>query len=183
MKRGETDEAFTRLFNEHSLAVRRFTLRRFSDSRICEDIVAETFLIAWRRWGELPPKDRELQWLYGIAFRVLSNQRRSRDRRNRLFIRLSFERNPDLENVDSGLIDILSIRKAMSKLRDSDRELLEFVYWEKFTYREISEIVGVSENAVGIRINRAKSHLKRLLSPHLLNESNPTFLREEVDDG
>jgi RNA polymerase sigma-70 factor (ECF subfamily) len=182
MKRGETDEAFTRLFNEHSLALRRFTLRRFSDSRVCEDIVAETFLIAWRRWGELPPKERELQWLYGIAFRVLSNQRRSRDRRDRLFTRLSFERNPDPEDLETGPIDFLSIRVALSQLRDSDRELLEFVYWEKLTYREISEIVGVSENAVGIRINRAKSQLKKLLSPHSLNESSPALLREEVED-
>jgi RNA polymerase sigma factor (sigma-70 family) len=182
MKQGETDEAFTRLFNEHSLAVRRFTLRRFSNARVCEDIVAETFLVAWRRWEERPPKERELQWLYSIALRVLSNQRRSRDRRERLFTRLSFERAPDVEDSETDPIVKLSVRTALSQLRNSDQELLEFVYWERLTYREIAEIVGVSENAVGIRINRAKSHLKILLSSRSFDVSNLTLLREDVED-
>src|SRR5665213_3507404 len=94
---------FTRLVTEHTRALLRFVYRRLSDSASCEDVVAETFLIAWRRWDDLPALDRELPWLYGIAFRVLSNQRRSRDRRDRLHARLSFERDPsegDVGDVD-----------------------------------------------------------------------------------
>src|SRR5450759_460139 len=83
---------YTRLVNEHSRSIYRYSLRRLSDWSSCEDVVSETFLIAWRKRDETPSRDRELAWLYGIAFRVLSNQRRSRDRRERLSSRLALER-------------------------------------------------------------------------------------------
>jgi RNA polymerase sigma-70 factor (ECF subfamily) len=113
---------------------------------------------------------------------VLSNQRRSRDRRERLYTRLSFERTLHVDDGEPDPVDISTIRTALSQLRRSDRELLEFVYWERLTYREIAEIVGISENAVGIRINRAKSHLKTLLSPQSHHESNLSFFGEEIED-
>jgi DNA-directed RNA polymerase specialized sigma24 family protein len=83
---------YTRLVNEHSRSIYRYVMRRLSDRSSCEDVVSETFLIAWRRRDQLPARDRELAWLYAIAFRVISNQRRSRDRRNRLTVRMALER-------------------------------------------------------------------------------------------
>src|SRR5665213_648284 len=154
---------FTRLVTEHTRALLRYVYRRLSDSASCEDVVAETFLIAWRRWDVLPARERELPWLYGIAFRVLSNQRRSRDRRDRLFTRISRERSDQNDDVDT--VDVASIRGALDRLKESDRELLQLVYWEELTYREIAQAIGISENAVGIRITRAKSKLRGFLSP------------------
>lgn len=181
MRDGGTKDEFTRLFNEHSRAVQRFTLRRLSDVKSCEDVVADTFLIAWRRWDDLPERERELQWLYGIAFRVLSNQRRSRDRRERLRTRLSLEREPHPDGAEAGDFDVTIVRRALDRLRTSDRELLELVYWERLTYREIAEIVGVSENAVGIRINRAKLSLKSLLSSELGDYPDLSIFRGDGD--
>ena len=181
MRDGGKTEEFTRLFNEHSRALQRFTLRRLNDFKSCEDVVADTFLIAWRRWDDLPERDHELQWLYGIAFRVLSNQRRSRDRRERLRTRLALERDPRTTTDDAGQLDVTVVRRALDRLRAKDRELLEFVYWEKLSYREIAEIVGVSENAVGIRISRAKLRLKTLLSSGLGENLDLSMFRGEVE--
>lgn len=153
---------YTRLVDEHSSAVLRYALRRWSDIEGCEDVVIETFLVAWRRWADIPDRDRELPWLYGIAFRVLSNQRRSRDRRERLFTRLSLERSDPNGDIDT--MDVEHLRQAIKLLNESDRELLRLVYWEELTYRQIAQAVGISENAVGIRITRAKSKLRELLS-------------------
>jgi RNA polymerase sigma factor (sigma-70 family) len=153
---------FTRLVTDHKRALVRYSLRRLNDPWACEDVVAETFLIVWRRLDQLPSRDRELLWLYGIAFRVLSNHRRSRGRRDRLHIRLSLERDAN-ENNGVGAINTAPVSLALSGLGASDRELLEFVYWEGLTYREIALVLGISENAVGIRINRAKRNLKALL--------------------
>jgi len=156
-------EDYARLFSQHSSAVMRYALRRWSDLEGCQDVVIETFLVAWRRWDDKPERDRELPWLYGIAFRVLSNQRRSRDRRARLFTRISRERSDQNDDVDT--VDVASIRGALDRLKESDRELLQLVYWEELTYREIAQAIGISENAVGIRITRAKSKLRGFLSP------------------
>lgn len=153
---------YTRLVKEHSRSVYRYVMRRLSDWTLCEDVVSETFLIAWRRRDQFPPQDRELAWLYAIAFRVISNQRRSRDRRNRLTVRIALEREgSDSASNDSSEVE--SIIKVVKYLRDDERVLLEHVYWERLTYREIAFILGVSENAVGTRINRAKRNLKSLL--------------------
>jgi RNA polymerase sigma-70 factor (ECF subfamily) len=156
---------FTRLFQEHSRAVMRFALRRFSDSSTCEDVVADTFVVAWKKMQERPAHDRELPWLYGIAFRLLSNQRRSRERRERLLSRMIVEDDSGLDPDESNDFDTEFIGNVLAQLKDSDRELLEFVYWEKLSYREIADIVGVSENAVGIRITRARKTLRLLLPP------------------
>jgi RNA polymerase sigma-70 factor (ECF subfamily) len=94
---------------------------------------------------------------------VLSNHRRSRDRRERLQTRLAFERDPQLAGDDGDGLNTEPILRAIGALRTSERELLEFVYWERLTYRDIAFIVGVSENAVGIKINRAKRNLRTLL--------------------
>lgn len=181
MRDGGTIDEFTRLFNEHSRALRRFTLRRLNDVKSCEDVVADTFLIAWRRWDDLPEHERELQLLYGIAYRVLSNQRRSRDRRERLRTRLSLERDPHSDGDESDFVDAVIVRRALDQLRSTDRELLEFVYWERLTYREIAKIIGVSENAVGIRINRAKLVLKALLSSEQGDSSSPSIFGREFE--
>jgi RNA polymerase sigma-70 factor, ECF subfamily len=162
---------FTRLVSEHSRALLRFTLRRLNDRAACDDVVAETFLIAWRRWDQLPAPERELPWLYGIAFRVLSNHRRSRDRRDRLQARLSMERVPHVAGDDVAGPDPGLVLQALGRLRDQERELLELVYWEKLSYRDIALAVGISENAVGIRITRAKKNLRSFLAP-LHPESN-----------
>ena len=175
----ETRTEYARLVNKHSKALLRYSLRRLNDQTSCDDVVAETFLIAWRRRDDLPAPGEELSWLYGIAFRVLSNHRRSRDRRDRLHARLAFERDPSEED-DASDLDTEPILRAIGELRASERELLEFVYWERLTYRDIAFIMGISENAVGIRINRAKRNLKTLLGLPQDVIPNLAILRGEV---
>jgi RNA polymerase sigma factor (sigma-70 family) len=154
---------YTRLVNEHSRSICRYVMRRLSDRSSCEDVVSETFLIAWRRRDQLPSRDAELAWLYAIAFRVISNQRRSRDRRNRLTVRMALERDGSDTAATADSLEVESIMSVVRYLRNDERVLLEHVYWERLSYREIAVILGVSENAVGIRINRAKRNLKLLL--------------------
>jgi RNA polymerase sigma-70 factor (ECF subfamily) len=176
MRQGKKNEEFTDFYNEHVHALMKFTLRRLGDARSCEDVVSETFMVAWRRWDDLPERSRERQWLYNVAFHLLSNQRRSRDRWNRLRVRIALEREIPVAKDDIDDLDVQVIREAIAQLRFADRKLLENVYWEKLTYREIANDLGVSENAVGIRLNRAKNSLRDILSSRLegvWNETSP----------
>jgi RNA polymerase sigma factor (sigma-70 family) len=70
---------------------------------------------------------------------------------------------------------------AMGELRLHDRELLEFVYWERLSYQEIALMMGISENAVGIRINRAKKNLRVQLQPRPQSISNLRVSGEESE--
>lgn len=177
----EKEKEYTRLVTDHSIALFRFSARRLDDPTSCEDVVAETFLIAWRRWELLPTRDRELPWLYGIAFRVLSNHRRSRDRREHLVTRLSLERAPNLDTDDNDPFDAEYLLRALRELKQREIELLEFAYWEKLSYRDIALALGVSENAVGIRITRAKKNLRSLLEPQRDEALGFTEFRGEME--
>ncbi len=157
---------FTRLVHDHSRSIYRYVMRRLSDWSSCEDVVSETFLIAWRRRDQLPPQDRELAWLYAIAFRVISNQRRSRDRRNRLTVRMALEREERVYVANDDSLEVEAFMNVVQYLRSDERVLLEHVYWERLPYRDIAVILGISENAVATRINRAKRNLRLLLDEH-----------------
>ncbi len=70
-----------RLFDQHYAAVLAYGLRR-APRAVAEDVASETFVIASRRIDEVPAA--ALPWLYGVARRVLANERRAETRRDQL---------------------------------------------------------------------------------------------------
>jgi len=107
-------------------------------------------------------REEELFWLYGIAGRVLSNLRRREVRQLRLQGRLSLEREVQHESPLSPE-DVARLLIALGQLSPHEREILELLYWEKLSYREISLALGCSENAVGVRLTRARKSLRARL--------------------
>lgn len=73
----DREAEFRRLFADYNRHVLAYVLRRTSERADAEDIVAGTFAVAWRRFGDAPAEELRLAWLYAIAARVLANQRRS----------------------------------------------------------------------------------------------------------
>ena len=93
----EKDTQFARVVATHRHALLRYALRRLDDRSDAEDLVAETFVVAWRRFDDIPPRDQELFWLYGVAGRVLVNVLRGHQRSMRLEMRLALERERELD--------------------------------------------------------------------------------------
>ena len=69
---------FEALYRAHAGVVRAYALRRTAGGA-ADDVVAEVFLVAWRRLDEIP--DDPVPWLLGIARRVLANMRRGASRK------------------------------------------------------------------------------------------------------
>jgi RNA polymerase sigma-70 factor (ECF subfamily) len=148
---------FRSIFESHYQAVLAYALRRVVEAD-AHDAVAETFLVGWRRLDDMPPH-AELPWLLGVARRTLANQRRSRVRASRLAERLSGASSRDAEaDTPHG-----EIAEALQRLRPLDREVLLLTAWDGLTHREIADVFGCSENAVAIRLHRARSRLAREL--------------------
>ena len=145
-------KGFEALYETTSRQVLAFALRRTMREADAEDAVAETFVVAWRRLRDAPAIP--LPWLYGICRRVLANQRRSTDRRGRLSSRL-FGRAPrdaaDLR-MEGG-----PAMEALAGLREDDQELLRLVAWEDLDHGAIAQVLGISVNAVAIRLYRARA--------------------------
>ncbi len=105
----------------HADVVRAYALRR-ADPDEAEDVVAVTFLVAWRRLDEVPEHARP--WLLGVARRVLANRRRGADRLMSLTDRLTEReqrRPPDGANDEADLR--LTLGPALDRLPKRSRRL------------------------------------------------------------
>lgn len=154
---------FEELYQAHFRAVSAYTRRRAPDPVDSQDAVAETFTIAWRRRAEVPLGDAALPWLYGVARRVLANQRRGNRRRDDLSTRMRKEHTTAVE-VEAEVVaadERRMVLAALSRLRESDQEVLRLAVWEELPHREIARVVGCSEPSVAVRLHRARTRLGR----------------------
>jgi RNA polymerase sigma-70 factor (ECF subfamily) len=148
---------FERTFREHHDAVLAYALRRAGCDADARDVVAETFLVAWRRFDEAP-SDSRLPWLYGVARRLLANQRRAATRRSALVDRLGSAASPAAAaDGDGALLD------ALARLAAGDREVLLLVAWEGLSAEEAGHVLGCRGATVRMRLHRARGRLAALL--------------------
>src|ERR1700689_3282677 len=85
------EDRFRELFESHHADVAAYVSRR-APASLAEDVVEETFLVAWRSLERVPGDP--LPWLYGVARRTLANQLRGLRRRHRLIWRLASQPPP-----------------------------------------------------------------------------------------
>lgn len=79
-------EAFTELFERHAKAIWNYAYRLTASWAAAEDLLAEAFLVAWRRRGDVRlVRESALPWLYTVT----NNLRRDEGRRKRRFLRLA----------------------------------------------------------------------------------------------
>ncbi len=169
MPESEAERRFQSLYAAYGEDVFLYFKRRNDDPADC---TAETFLVAWRRLGEIPEGDRALAWLYGVAHFVLLNQRRSARRARRLVERvggLAQRHQPGPDTITVRRSEEAALLEALARLNEGDQELLRLAAWEELPYDDIGRILGCSRHAVDQRIYRAKKRLARELrhSGHL----------------
>lgn len=160
----DPEVAFRRAFDTHARMILGYALRRTDDAADAADVVAETFLVAWRRSHELLPDDEVRPWLVGVARRVLANQRRGNLRRNALADRLRTRLTEQVvadpaERVERAHV----VHEALQRLREDDREVLLLTVWEGLTPVEIATALGIPAATVRTRLHRARKRLRPLL--------------------
>ena len=120
-------------------------------------MVAETFLVAWRRMPEVP--QYALPWLLGVARGVSTNVRRTARRRDALIDRLTAVGGQELAAVhDGGLSDAL--HAVVLGLRPDDRELLTLLAWDGLSREDAAGALGLSVGAVAVRLHRLRRRLR-----------------------
>ncbi|MEV4378551.1 RNA polymerase sigma factor [Streptosporangium sp. NPDC049644] len=154
---------FEAVYRETYHQITAYAVRRCDSPQDAADVVAETFTIAWRRVSELPPGQEARLWLYGVARKVLAGHRRSAARRRQRSVELDTEM-ADLygSSPDNG-VELSVIAQVFGSLSDDDRELLSLVAWEGLGREEIATMLGLSRNAVRIRLHRARRRFSRAL--------------------
>jgi RNA polymerase sigma-70 factor (ECF subfamily) len=153
-----SEDQFRRFYADNFEAVLAYAIRRVPQPADAADVVAETFLVAWRRHRELPPGDEARLWLYGVARRVLANHHRGDVRRERLRQRLTSAIGSEPEFSHR-----LEVRDALARLGELDREVLMLTAWEGLEPREAASVLRISPAAVRTRLSRARTRLRNLL--------------------
>jgi RNA polymerase sigma factor (sigma-70 family) len=152
------EQRFEDLFRENYGAVRGYALRRAAPEA-AQDVVAETFLVAWRRLDDVP--DDALPWLYGVARRVLANQRRSATRGAALERRLAGAESAGGSTFDpsetAGETEL--VRQTLGRLSDSNREALLLVAWDGLSAARAAPAAGCSRATFAVRLHRARAQL------------------------
>lgn len=173
VRAGDAD-AFGTLFDEHARAIHRYAYRVTGESAAAEDVVAQTFLEAWRLRRKVLAEGGSLEpWLYGIATNVLRNARRSASRH-----RAALERIPkpgpapditdELMRRVSEQEELTAARAALGKLRPPEREVVALCVWSGLSYAQAAEALGVPVGTIRSRLSRAKARLRSLASDELL---------------
>ncbi|WP_250038337.1 RNA polymerase sigma factor [Paractinoplanes maris] len=157
------DECFRRVYAGTFEPLLAYAVRRVEHPEDAADVVAETFLIAWRRAGDLPEGDEVRLWLYGVARRVLANQHRGGRRRERLAARLRECLTTVVADPAAEASRRVTVRAALARLGELDREVLRLTAWEGLEPREVAEVLGISAAAVRTRLSRARARLRDLL--------------------
>lgn len=172
---------FGRLYRDQGRAILAYALRRVEEPEDAADVVAETFLVAWRRLDEVPVDPGARLWLFAVARRVVANLHRAGRRRTRLGERLTETLRTELATQPAAAGEAAEVLRAMGGLGDEDRELLLLVSWEELSPAEAAKVLGVSSLAARSRLHRARRRLRTLLAERDSAESRgPKLDMEEA---
>ncbi|MFF2997232.1 RNA polymerase sigma factor [Streptomyces sp. NPDC057950] len=177
-------EMFAGLYDRHAAGLHRYVARRLGDNSLADDIVGETFLIAFRQRGRYSSDQREARpWLYGIAANLVGKHRRTELRAYRALARTGVD--PVTEShadaVD-GQVTAQSLRSPLAaglhRLNEGDRHVLLLIAWADFSYQEVAAALGIPLGTVRSRLNRARKKMRVALV-----DIDPTPTSQSEEDG
>ncbi|MEU1535277.1 RNA polymerase sigma factor [Streptomyces fagopyri] len=166
--------AFAELYDSHARAVYNHAFRLAPDWAAAEDVMAETFMEAWRLRDRVEAEGGSLRpWLLGVATNVARGHYRS-NRRYRAAANAAAEAEtalPDHADEVTGRLDdrrrLAAALRALAALRRPEREVLTLCLWEGLEYTAAAEALGIPVGTVRSRLSRARAKLRKLTEAEL----------------
>ncbi|HEX2293719.1 MAG TPA: sigma-70 family RNA polymerase sigma factor [Actinomycetota bacterium] len=172
-------QRFRVVYEDHAARVARYAARRTDPDDVL-DVVSETFLVAWRRFDDVPPDP--LPWLLATARRVIANRRRSSTRRRALGQKLAIDAASaaetgsfaDLPEVDRRLLE------AIRALPPRQREAFMLVAWDDLDPTRAARSAGCNVATFRMRLHRARRRLRNqmTLDPRPATADVPSTTKE-----
>jgi len=162
-------DRFASLFDRHAPHIHRYLARRVGH-QAADDLVAETFLVAFGKRARYDPRFRDARpWLYGIATHLVSQHRREEIRQFRL--RQAAGPAPvqhdcaerTVVNLTAQSVRAL-LAEALAGLAEPDRDVLLLIAWEQLSYEETGRALGIPVGTVRSRLHRARTKVRQALA-------------------
>jgi RNA polymerase sigma factor (sigma-70 family) len=163
MTEGARRDRFEARYRELYEPICGYVLRRVRKPEDAAEAIAETFATLWRRFDRCPQGEELRPWLFGVARRVIANQRRGERRRSALSERLLATFEHTSFDAIAAPEETSALGRAFAALSESDRELLSLAAWEGLTRDELAVALGTSRAVVRLRLHRARRRLRDAL--------------------
>ncbi|GAA2635343.1 RNA polymerase sigma factor [Paractinoplanes durhamensis] len=158
MAEPETAQEFTALYADNHRRVYAYAVARAGRS-LADEVVAETFLVAWRRFAQMP-RGAALPWLLGVARNVLRERYRAEERQRAVAAEM-LAWVADAPDVADGVAERSALLAALAGLSENDREVLTLTAWDGLSARAAARVVNCSAPAFLVRLHRARNRLIR----------------------
>lgn len=161
-------ERFAVIFDRYAGQVHRYAARRLGPAA-ADDIVADVFLIAFRRRSRYDTSRASARpWLYGIATNLISLHRRSEVRMYRALARTGLDPvvEPDADRVADSVSAAAAgqqLATALAQLSTGDRHTLLLVAWADLSYEEVATALDIPIGTVKSRLHRARATVRSAL--------------------
>lgn len=156
---------FINSLNEHQGIILKVCRMYTTDKPDSDDLFQEIVLQLWKSYPGFKGDSKVSTWMYRVSLNVAITRLQKNKRRPDNFRLQSYDHNISEEHGDR--IDIEydnELQRALNMLNKFDKALV-MLYLDEKSYKEMSEIMGISESNIGVKINRIKSRLKEILNP------------------
>ncbi len=161
MSRPEDHERLAAVYDEYAPRVYAYATRHCGPSD-ADDVLAETFAVAWRRRDVVP--DEPLGWLLVTARNVISGRRRADQRRTRLTELLADTADESHPSTDELVVHRHDLLQALDSLSEREREAVLLVAWDGLDTRDAASVAGCTPRAFRARLMRARARLTASLT-------------------
>jgi RNA polymerase sigma factor (sigma-70 family) len=166
-------ELFGVIYDRYAAQLYRYAYRRLGPEH-AEDVVAETFLAAFRHRGryDLTREDAR-PWLFGIATKEIARRRRTEEARYRALARTGTGEVVDgFADEVSTAVSAQAVRGQLAdglrRLAPGDRDVLLLIAWSGLSYEEVAETMRIKIGTVRSRLHRARRKLREALGENTL---------------
>jgi RNA polymerase sigma-70 factor, ECF subfamily len=154
---------FARLYEEHVEAVFNYCLFRVGDRDLAEDLTADAFERAWRARDSFQPDRAGFPtWLFTIARRVVIDMQRKTARHPMMPLSTSHQdENPLPETQVEQQERRHTLYHLLQALPAGEQDLIALKFGVGMTNRQMAELLGKSESAIGSAIHRTMQKLRQ----------------------
>ncbi|RIJ77327.1 sigma-70 family RNA polymerase sigma factor [Nakamurella silvestris] len=170
----DSESRFRDLYRDHSAVVLGYALRRVGNVDDAADVVADTFLVAWRRLADVPFEPLSRWWLLRAASLSLANLQRGARRQTAVTTKL--HRYLSVTTGRPSTRDRLAdeVSEAIAQLASVDQDLLRLTVWDGHSPTEAAQILGISPQAARSRLFRARRGLAARLGVRQVTDQRET---------
>lgn len=155
-------EDFFKSYVEENMSLIMHICRAYArDEESLKDLVQEVTLQLWRSHQSFKGNSQLSTWVYRVTLNVCLSHSKKMKRKPETVplewgVSRTEERDPEQEQLEK-------LYRGIKQLKESDRAII-LLYLEDKSYKEMSEILGITVTNVGVKVNRLKEKLKQMIN-------------------